>query len=90
MVGDGTWYNLTPKSFTKLVFKNEIKRKLTNKIQTWLFLKENENVVDDKQIHFHLKSSYEIKSKKKGQLPTLLPIVNPNLGIDFVQEVKKN
>jgi hypothetical protein len=89
MVGDGTWYNLTQKSFTKLVFKDEIKKRLTCK-QAWLFLKENENVADDKQAHFHLKSPYEIKSKKKGQLPRLLPIVNPNIGIDFVQEVKKN
>jgi hypothetical protein len=89
MVGDGTWYNLTQKSFTKLVFKDEINRKLIGKIQAWLFLKENENVVDDKQTHFHLESSYEIKFKKIGQLPRLLPIVNPNLGIDFVQEVKK-
>jgi hypothetical protein len=90
IVGDGTWYNLTQKSFTKLVFKDEIKKNLTSKIQAWLVLKENENVANDKQTHFHLKTSYEIKSKKKGQLPRLLPIVNPNIGIDFVQEVKKN
>jgi hypothetical protein len=90
MVGDGTWYNLTQKSFTKLVFKDEIEIELIGTIQIWLFLQENENVEDDKQTHFHLKSSYEIKSKKKGQLLRLLTIINPNLGIDFVQEVKKN
>ncbi len=72
------------------MFKDEIKKNLTSKIQAWLVLKENENVANDKQTHFHLKTSYEIKSKKKGQLPRLLPIVNPNIGIDFVQEVKKN
>lgn len=73
-----------------MVFKDEMKRQLTCKIQAWLFLKENENVAGDKQTHFHLKSSYEIKSKKKEKLPRILPIVNPNLGIDFVQEMKKN
>jgi hypothetical protein len=59
-------------------------------MQSWLSLKENEGVTNDKQMEGQLNIVHEIKMKKKAFLGRLLPLTDPSLSADFVLEVKKN
>jgi hypothetical protein len=88
--GNNIRYNLTLECSTKLVFKEHIKRKLSEKMQSWLSLKANEDATNEKQMEGQFNIVHEIKMKKKVFLVRLLPLLDLSLEADFVLEVKKN
>ncbi len=76
--------------FTKLVFKGEIKRELYERLEKWVNMDNTKNLPKDKQIKYHLRLMQEIKVKRKMVLIKILPIIDPNLRENFLEEVKTN
>jgi hypothetical protein len=81
---------LRQEMFTKLVFKGEIKRELYERLEKWVNMDNTKNLPKDKQIKYHLRLMQEIKVKRKMVLIKILPIIDPNLRENFLEEVKTN
>lgn len=57
------WYLLTHEVFTKLVFKGQMKRELSERLEKWVNMDKTKDLPKDKQIEYDLRLMQEIKVK---------------------------